>query len=62
PVAAIFGLTDSKKTGPLGRNAVLQKSTVQARDVARDSEEAARALAAVTPDEVYAAVTGLLNG
>ncbi|MFA6172990.1 MAG: lipopolysaccharide heptosyltransferase II [Kiritimatiellales bacterium] len=62
PVAAIFGFTDPKKTGPLGRNAVVQKSRVRARDVARDSDAARLALAAVTPDEVFAAVAGLLNG
>jgi len=61
PVAAIFGLTDPKKTGPLGRSFVLQKSGAQQRDIARDSEEAVRALAAVTPDEVFAAAISLLN-
>lgn len=62
PVAAIFGMTDPRKTGPLGRSVVLQKSVVQSRDIARDSEAARLALEAVTPDEVYAAVTGLLEG
>jgi len=62
PVAAIFGITDSRKTGPLGRSVVLQKSAVKSRDIARDSEAARRALEAVMPDEVFAAVTGLLNG
>ncbi len=62
PVAAIFGLTDPGKTGPLGRSVVLQKSAVQSRDVTRDSDAARRALAAVTPDEVFTAVTALLAG
>lgn len=62
PVAVIFGITDPKKTGPLGRSVVLQKSAVQSRDVARDSDAARLALEAVTPDEVYTAVTGLLKG
>lgn len=62
PVVAIFGVTDPKKTGPLGRSAVLQKSAVQSRDVARDSDAARLALEAVAPDEAYAAVTGLLKG
>ena len=60
PVVALFGLTDPKKTGPLGRSIVLQKSTAQNRDIARDSEEAVLALAAVTPDEVFSAVSSLL--
>jgi len=62
PVVAIFGLTDPQKTGPLGQSIVLQKSTVQARDVARDSDAARLALAAVTPDEVFDAVRVLLKG
>jgi heptosyltransferase-2 len=61
PVIAIFGLTDPNKTGPLGRSIILQKSSLQSRDIARDSEAARLALAAVTPDEVYAAVSGLLK-
>lgn len=62
PVAAIFGITDPRKTGPLGRSVVLQKSTVQSRDIARDSDAARLALESVTPDETCAAVTGLLKG
>lgn len=62
PVVAIFGMTDPKKTGPLGTSVVLQKSAVQSRDIARDSESARLALEAVTPDEVYAAASGLLKG
>jgi heptosyltransferase-2 len=62
PVIAIFGLTDPSKTGPLGRSIILQKSALQSRDIARDSDAARLALAAVLPDEVYAAVSGLLKG
>ena len=61
PVAAVFGITDPSKTGPLGRAAVLQKSEFRARDIARHSEEAIRALAAVTPDDVFAAAVRLLG-
>lgn len=60
PVVAIFGITDPKKTGPLGRSVVLQESTVQRRDIARNSEEAARALAAISPDRAFDAVAKLL--
>lgn len=61
PVAAVFGVTDPKKTGPLGRHAVLQQSSVQSRNVARHSDEAVRALAAVEPASVFAAVKDLLE-
>jgi heptosyltransferase-2 len=61
PVVAIFGLTDPAKTGPLGRAMVLQKSAVRSRNIPRDSAEAVRALAAVTPDEALAAVLALCS-
>ncbi len=60
PVVAIFGTTDPKKTGPLGKNIVLQKSEKQSREIKRDSEEAVRALRAVRVDEVFGAVKKLL--
>lgn len=61
PVAAIYGLTDPKKTGPLGRSIILQKSRTQHRDIRRDSEGAVRVLAAIGADEVYDAVLQLLT-
>jgi heptosyltransferase-2 len=61
PVVGIYGLTDPAKTGPLGKSLVLQKSTTRSRDIARSSEEAVRALASVTPSEVYTAVCGLME-
>jgi heptosyltransferase II len=61
PVAAIFGITDPKKTGPLGESRVLQQSVVQSRNVARRSKEAVRALAAVTPEQVFDAIKKLLR-
>lgn len=61
PVAAIFGITDPRKTGPLGRAAVLQQSTVRSRAVARRSSQAAEALAAVSPADVLDAVRTLLS-
>jgi len=61
PVAAIYGLTDPRKTGPLGKNIVLQKSELKNRDIKRNSEAARRALEAVAPDEAFAAVRELLG-
>jgi heptosyltransferase-2 len=61
PVVAIFGLTDPRKTGPLGRSVVVQESLVQRRDIPRDSEEAVRALAAIHPGRVFEAVMSLLG-
>lgn len=60
PVVAIFGMTDPKKTGPLGKHIVLQKSEKQNRDIKRESEEALRALRAVRLDDVFDAVQTLL--
>jgi heptosyltransferase-2 len=61
PVVGIFGITDPAKTGPLGRSVVLQESRVQSRKIARNSEEAVHALAAIRPARVFDAVTSLLN-
>lgn len=53
PVAAIFGLTNPAKTGPLHpQAAVLQHAARVDRAIARDSTEARAALEAVTADEV----------
>lgn len=60
PVVGIFGITDPLKTGPLGKNIVLQKSELQSRDIKRNSKEAVRALAAIEPEEVFSAVEQLL--
>ena len=60
PVVGIFGVTDPKKTGPLGRSVILQKSKLQSREVKRNSEEAIRALSSIDVDEVCAAVLELL--
>jgi ADP-heptose:LPS heptosyltransferase len=58
PLAAVFGITDPVRTGPLGdRCRVLQKSAVQSRAVARNSKLARERLAAVTPDEVWQALS-----
>ena len=56
PVVALYGITDPSKTGPLGRVCrVLQNSDLRARDIPRDSPEARTALAAIHPDQAYAA-------
>jgi heptosyltransferase-2 len=62
PVVGIYGMTDPDKTGPLARRfKVVQNSTVKARDIARNSEQAEEALASISPDQVYQAVTELLH-
>ena len=61
PVVGIYGLTDPGKTGPLGNSRVLKKGTRSSRDIARTSEEAVSALAAIGPAEVYLAVCDLLG-
>lgn len=63
-VAAIFGLTDPGRTGPLGRgHAVLTPPGVTGNAaIARESGRAAEALAAIPPEAAAEAVVGILNG
>jgi heptosyltransferase II len=62
PVVAIFGITDPVKTGPLGKDSVvLQKSTLRSRAVPRVSEQAAKALNSIEPQEVLERVTSLME-
>ncbi len=62
PVAAVFGLTDPSRTGPLGAAVrVLQAGGPGRREVPRDSEEARARLLRVTPDDVVAASLELLG-
>ncbi len=57
PVVAVFGLTDPAKTGPLGRSRVIAPVGVAvSRAIPRQSPEAARALAAITPGRVAEAL------
>ncbi|MDF7799106.1 lipopolysaccharide heptosyltransferase II [Pontiellaceae bacterium B1224] len=62
PVVGIYGITDPEKTGPLARRyRVVQNSSVKARDISRNSERAAEALASISPDQVFNAVQELLK-
>ncbi len=62
PVVAVFGITDPKKTGPLGKSKVVQAEGVKAsRAIPRESEEATRALLSVKPERVYSALKELLS-
>ncbi len=62
PVAAVFGLTDPGRTGPLGRgHVILRPAGVAGKvDIARESAEAAAALESIRPAEAAAAAMGLL--
>lgn len=61
PVVAIFGLTDPRKTGPLGRSLVVAAEGVEvSRSIARESEAAERALASIAPSRVASALREML--
>lgn len=58
PVAAVFGITDPAKTGPLGNAAVVAAEGVRhSRAVPRESKEAERALRSVSPERVFEALS-----
>ncbi len=62
PVLTIFGITDPRKTGPLGpRVRVLQGNAPRSRDIARHSEEAVQALRRITPEQALAAARELIE-
>lgn len=63
PIVALFGITDPLITGPLTRKAtILQAPSVRTQpDVPRHSAAAEAALAALTPEQAYAAVRDWLN-
>ena len=62
PVVGLFGLTDPKKTGPLGSaSRVIQKSKNGSRDIKRQSRQAEEALEAIDPGVVYEAVLDCLR-
>lgn len=62
PVVAIFGITDPKRTGPLGAAVrVLQDSAIQSRDIRRDSSGARASLLRITPEQAAATALDLLG-
>lgn len=64
PLVAIYGLTDPRKTGPLGARCeiVRDENVTASRDIPRDSDAARKALAAITPAPVLEAAARLLAG
>jgi heptosyltransferase-2 len=58
PVVGIFGMTDPRKTAPLGdgHQLIMAPGVSRSRDIAHDSEAARRALFSITVNDVYAAV------
>jgi heptosyltransferase-2 len=62
PLIAVFGLTDPAKTGPLGKNCIVlqDEAAGRSRDIARDSEEACKRLAAISSGRVCEAADQLL--
>lgn len=63
PVVAVFGITDPRKTGPLGsRNRVVfQGGVPQARDLERDSPLAREVLESILPERVVAEGLSLME-
>jgi heptosyltransferase-2 len=63
PVVAIFGITDPRKTGPLGKGhrLVLLEEVQRSRDLDRHSARAQRVLAAIRPDRVASEVLAVLS-
>lgn len=54
PLIALFGTTDPSKTGPASpRSIAMQKSHFASEAISRDSKESQKALAAITPSEVF---------
>lgn len=64
PVVAIFGLTDPRRTAPLGRahRWVVAEGVAHSRDIGRKSEDARRALLSIPVSRVYDAAAELLGG
>jgi len=63
PVLVIFGITDSEKTGPLGKNVtVLQNSDIQKRKLKRISKAATKNLRQIRPEHVFKVACRILNG
>lgn len=62
-LVAFFGITDPDKTGPLGAGKIriLQHSERRTRDIPRDCPEAVAALRAISPEEAWEALAGVLG-
>ena len=62
-VVAVFGITDPKKTGPLGEGhrIILRKGVQRSRDVERHSAEAQACLQEISPERVCRAVEELIS-
>lgn len=62
-VVAVYGMTDPSRTGPLGKGhaVILNEDVAHSRDIARDSEEAKRALEAIPAERVIAAAVKILE-
>lgn len=63
PVVSVFGLTDPRKTGPLGKDhhCLVPAGERGKRRIARNDPRAARALAAIQPSSVAKAVITTIN-
>jgi len=62
-VVAIYGITDAEKTGPLGKgHRIIQAQGVKvSRSIPRDSPEARKALASISPQEVAVAALEVIE-
>lgn len=62
PVVAVYGITDPRITGPLGRHVrIVQHSQERSRDISPHSEPAMEALKAISPEQVLNEVQSLLQ-
>ena len=63
PVVAVFGLTDWRRTGPLGdKVAIVRRDDVEGRRaIARESREAAAVLASIPAERVVSAALSLMD-
>jgi len=63
PIVAMYGITDSKKTGPLGKNyKILQPEGVKvSRNIPRDSPEARKALQSIPPTQAAQAALSIIS-
>ena len=63
-VVAVFGLTDSHKTGPMGagHRIVSGSGMKRSRDISRNSREAADCLRSIGPERVIACLEDILSG